>query len=176
MSSRAVSISKNKVATSPSAATKKLRATREARRLDVLHKVYTRSGEMSYVMLRRLMALIDAGCPKVEVEDEESDHANTPEQQPAAKTPVKSALKQAKTPNAPKKQQKVRIERALALELEPVVKQKARIGRPPKAEKESVKAASTVSAPAKRTRAAIAQAVAAVPAPCGKKTKRATRC
>jgi hypothetical protein len=178
MSSRAVSISKNNAAASPSAATKKMRATREARRLDVLHKVYTRSGEMSYVMLRRLMALIDAGCPKVEDEKstQESDHADTPEQQPAAKTPVKSALKQAKTPNAPKKQQKVRIERALALELEPVVKQKARAGRPSKTEKESVKAASIVSAPAKRTRAAIAQAAAAAPAPCAKKTKRAARC
>lgn len=173
MSSRAVSVSKNNAATSPSSAVKKMRATREARRLDVLHKVYTRSGDMSYVMLRRLMALIEAGCPKMEDEKsaEESDHADTPEQKPAPKTPVKSALKQEKAPNAPKKQQKVRVERALILELEPVVKQKARAARPSKVEKQmEVKAASIASAPAKRTRAA------AVPAPCGKKTKRTARC
>ena len=176
MSSRAVSVSKNNIAASPSVAAKKMRATREARRLDVLHKVYTRSDNMSYVMLRRLMALIDAGCPKLEEEKsaEDSDHADTPEQKAAPKTPVKSALKQAKTPNAPKKQQKkVRVERALDLELEPVVKQKARTS---KAEKVSVKAVAIASAPAKRTRAAVAQAAAAVPAPSGKKTKRVARC
>jgi len=140
MSSRAVSTSKNNAPLRPlSAVAKKMRATREARRLDVLHKVYTRSGDMSYVMLRRLMALIDAGCPKVEKAADETDGADTPEPEPAPKTPVKSALKPAKAPNAPKKQQQKKgsVERVLAFELEPVV--------------------------------------ASVPAPCGKKTKRAAR-
>ena len=43
-----------------------MRATREMRRLDVLHTVYTRSNQMSYVMLRRVMLFIDAGCPKLD--------------------------------------------------------------------------------------------------------------
>ena len=165
MPSRAISVSKNSAAAAPSSAVKKMRATREARRLDVLHKVYTRSGDMSYVMLRRLMALIEAGCPKMEDEKsaEESDHADTPEPKPAPKTPVKSALKQAKTPNASKKQKqkqkKGSVERVLAFELEPVVKQKA---------------AASVPVPAKRSRPTIATAVPG-PAPCDKKTKRAAR-